>query len=617
MSKPQVEVSLHPSGWLKVQNKEFLGKMWPEYANACLKAGATAKCEKNEKFYLIVPNKMDILRGELEGNFQLSFRPDAEAHWRKEEDDRQILYDQIEEGIRLNNEWLAKLDPPSSFYPYQRHTTHWLATRRGGLVGLPEGAGKTPIFLLAIRKGSLVVIVCPAGVMYKWKKEVIRWRKCIDGEFLRVTVHKSKDNALNLGVNRSSKYTEFHICSYKTMPELSRLQSPLFWNRMPRCTAIIDEAHYARNVDMAVRAKQTLALCETVLGKGGNVYLGTGSPVDKYAQEIWNILSLAGLQYEAYDNYHNFKTLNNCKEGPYGIEWGSPTPEVHERLLKVAVIKRKEEIMPFLPPVLPDIILPVDVQLKASKKFDAFWELLQKELKRGLPLAEILHRIRQKRLGIPFEDYSHILGELARQKIPYMKEEVLQYLAMEEPLVVASDRIEPLEALAAMHEGEGPWGTGFPIITGDVKPQERQRIIESFQAGDVPVVGISKKAAGEGVDLYRACHMLHLGSHWSYTVERQVRARIHRIGQVYPCQHKYLLANHPLDTHMHDVNMQKQDVALAIMYGEYDRRRKVTREEWEVLVSKIREGRADEAERALAKAVYRQLQRTGGVSKKS
>lgn len=616
--KPAIEVSLHPSGWLKVKHLEFLGSLWPDYAHGCMKAGATKKMEKHEKFFLILPSKANNLMGELEHKFQLTFTSSAEAYIHKEEQDRKDLYEEIEENIRISNKWLDKLEPPSSFHPYQRSATHWLASRRAGLLSLPEGSGKTPIGLLMVRRGSLVIIICPTSVQLKWAKNIKEWRGPIDGENLRITVYKSTNQPVKLNPERSSKYTEFHIFSYKTMPERSVLLSVPFYNKMPTGSIlIIDEAHYAKNMGNAVRADKTKDMATVVMGKGGNVYPFTSTPVDKNALELFNILALGGLEIEAFGDIGTYKRLNNCKEGAWGTEWGDPSPEIPKLLEKVAIIKRKEEIMPFLPKEMPPIILPVEVQLKASKKFDAMWDRIQAEVKRGLPLPEVLHRIRQGRLGISFTEYSSILAELARQKIPFMKEEIKQHLIQEEPLIVASCHLDPLYALAEMDEGEGPWGTGFPIITGKQKAHERQRIVEAFQSGSVPVLGISVDAAGQGIDLYRGHYILHVDTHWSEAANRQLRARTWRMGQEYPCFNKYLLANHPLDWHLHEVNHQKSKLTEALMFGSPEaEKRKVSKEEWQDLLRKVKSGVANRDEKALVAKVYRRLQGVGGVSNK-
>jgi SNF2 family DNA or RNA helicase len=88
------------------------------------------------------------------------------------------------------------------------------------------------------------------------------------------------------------------------------------------------------------------------------------------------------------------------------------------------------------------------------------------------------------------------------------------------------------------------------IINGDTPIQRRQRIVNAFQenlgAGarfDVLVLG--PKAAGTGLTLTAATHVIHLSRWWNPAVEEQCNDRVHRIGQTRPVTIHLPLAIHP------------------------------------------------------------------------
>lgn len=69
-------------------------------------------------------------------------------------------------------------------------------------------------------------------------------------------------------------------------------------------------------------------------------------------------------------------------------------------------------------------------------------------------------------------------------------------------------------------------------LTG--KTQNRQAVVEAFQAGEAPIFLISLKAGGTGLNLTRADTVIHYDPWWNPAVEDQATDRTHRIGQVNP-----------------------------------------------------------------------------------
>jgi SNF2 family DNA or RNA helicase len=69
-------------------------------------------------------------------------------------------------------------------------------------------------------------------------------------------------------------------------------------------------------------------------------------------------------------------------------------------------------------------------------------------------------------------------------------------------------------------------------ITG--RTRKRQPIIDAFQAGEFPVLLISLKAGGTGINLTNADTVIHYDPWWNPAVEDQATDRTHRIGQTRP-----------------------------------------------------------------------------------
>ena len=81
--------------------------------------------------------------------------------------------------------------------------------------------------------------------------------------------------------------------------------------------------------------------------------------------------------------------------------------------------------------------------------------------------------------------------------------------------------------------------TRVKIINGDTPIAKRQKIVNEFQTHLVDDRGfdlliLGPKAAGTGLTLTAAVHVIHLSRWWNPAVEEQCNDRIHRIGQTKP-----------------------------------------------------------------------------------
>ncbi|WP_172330348.1 DEAD/DEAH box helicase [Mangrovicoccus sp. HB161399] len=88
------------------------------------------------------------------------------------------------------------------------------------------------------------------------------------------------------------------------------------------------------------------------------------------------------------------------------------------------------------------------------------------------------------------------------------------------------------------------------IINGDTPIPRRQEIVTRFQRhlqGDqgFDVLVLGPRAAGTGLTLTAATHVIHLSRWWNPAVEEQCNDRVHRIGQARPVEVHVPMAIHP------------------------------------------------------------------------
>ena len=116
-----------------------------------------------------------------------------------------------------------------------------------------------------------------------------------------------------------------------------------------------------------------------------------------------------------------------------------------------------------------------------------------------------------------------------------------------------------------------PWladrlGVDIPFLHGGVSRAARQRMVTEFNAPDgPPVMVLSLKAGGTGLNLTAANHVVHVDRWWNPAVEDQATDRAYRIGQRRDVQVHKLVAKGTIEERIDQVIAGKVDLARAVM----------------------------------------------------
>ena len=108
-------------------------------------------------------------------------------------------------------------------------------------------------------------------------------------------------------------------------------------------------------------------------------------------------------------------------------------------------------------------------------------------------------------------------------------------------------------------------GVRTQFLHGGTPVAEREEMVNRFQAGEVPVFLLSLKAAGTGLNLTRAGHVVHFDRWWNPAVEAQATDRAYRIGQTQPVQVHRLIAEGTIEDRIAAMLARKQGLADAVL----------------------------------------------------
>jgi SNF2 family DNA or RNA helicase len=103
------------------------------------------------------------------------------------------------------------------------------------------------------------------------------------------------------------------------------------------------------------------------------------------------------------------------------------------------------------------------------------------------------------------------------------------------------------------------------FLHGGTPVRERERMVERFQAGQVPVFLLSLQAGGVGLNLTRADHVVHVDRWWNPAVEDQATDRAYRIGQTKPVQVHRLVTRGTLEERVAELLTRKRALADAVL----------------------------------------------------
>jgi SNF2 family DNA or RNA helicase len=106
-----------------------------------------------------------------------------------------------------------------------------------------------------------------------------------------------------------------------------------------------------------------------------------------------------------------------------------------------------------------------------------------------------------------------------------------------------------------------------PFLHGGVPRANRDRMIHAFQTDDTapPVLLVSLKAGGTGLNLTRANYVLHYDRWWNPAVEDQATDRAHRIGQTRPVTVHKLVTAGTLEERIGELLEKKRALADSVV----------------------------------------------------
>ncbi|WP_425828037.1 DEAD/DEAH box helicase [Streptomyces fractus] len=459
------------------------------------------------------------------------------------------------------------VEPPEGLHAtlrdYQLRGLAWLdlmtSLGLGGCLADDMGLGKT-VTLIALHlrrdRPAPTLVVCPASLLGNWQREIERFAPGVP-----VRRFHGADRTL-AGVEGG-----FVLTTYGTLRTRAADLAGHTWGMV-----VADEAQHVKNPNSATA--KALRTIETP----ARVAL-TGTPVENDLSELWALLdwTTPGLlgPLKAFRARHA-----RVVEGEVPLQGqGGTNPEAIERLARLVrpfILRRKKSdpgIVPELPPKTesdhPAPLTREQVSLYEAVVRESMAQIEEAEGigRRGL-IMKLLTSLKQI-CNHPAQYLKEGQGDGTRPRLAgrsgklALLDELLDTIVAEEGAVLVFTQYVSMAKLLATHLTTR--GIPSQLLHGGSTIVERERMVDRFQSGEVPVFLLSLKAAGTGLNLTRAGHVIHFDRWWNPAVEEQATDRAYRIGQTQPVQVHRLITEGTVEDRIAELLATKRALADAVL----------------------------------------------------
>lgn len=455
---------------------------------------------------------------------------------------------------------------------YQQEGLNWLQFLRlcglNGILADDMGLGKTIQALahIALEKESgrltaPALIIAPTSLMANWRLETERFVP----ELKQLTLQGSER------FQNFKKIEESDII-FTTYPLLMRDKDILLSHQYH--LLILDEAQVIKNcktqayqVVQQLRANHRLCL--------------TGTPMENHLGELWSLFNflLPGL-------LGDLKRFQIAFRNPIEKQGSQERKKLLNQRLKPFMLRRtKQEIANELPEK-SEIIQRVEmeenqrdfyeaIRLKAQEK--VMKQIAEKGLERSqIIILDALLKLRQVCCDPRLVKLENNDIKVSSAKLTMLMEMIPEMIEEKRQILLFSQFTSMLELIRQELDKKG---ISYSLLTGDTV--DRETPVRQFQEGKVPLMLLSLKAGGVGLNLTAADTVIHYDPWWNPAVESQATDRAHRIGQKKNVFVYKLVVIGSIEEKILVYQQSKKELCAAILEGKEGSAKRITMEDLE------------------------------------
>ncbi|MFK7891494.1 MAG: DEAD/DEAH box helicase, partial [Granulosicoccus sp.] len=451
---------------------------------------------------------------------------------------------------------IESVEPPTnvnaSLRPYQLEGVAWLSFLAdyefNGILADDMGLGKTLQTLCHIqqeinrgRLRSPTLIVAPTSLLTNWKREAARFTPELKTFIWHGTQRKPGE--------LTADSADIVITSYALVTrDLALLEERSFG------LVVLDEAQAIKNPTAKVtQAVKTLNIDRRLCL--------TGTPLENHLGELWSQFDFLMPGFLGSRKHFNRYFRSQIEKHGDTKRQQKLSALIRPFLLR----RRKEQVATELPPKT-EIVREVALEPEQARLYESIRISMEHKVRsllaeRGLARSHIemldaLLKLRQTCCHPALVKLESAQGITASAKTDLLMSMLHELTSEGKKILLFSQFTEMLGLI----ENELV-KSDIPYVKLTGRTRKRDKVIDAFQHGDVPLFLISLKAGGTGLNLTAADTVIHYDPWWNPAVEEQASDRAHRIGQHKPVFIYKLVASNTVEEKI--LSMQENKRKLA------------------------------------------------------
>jgi SNF2 family DNA or RNA helicase len=470
-------------------------------------------------------------------------------------------------GDLISGQAAERLEPiptPPTFQgmlrPYQQRGLSWLhflaRLGLGGILADDMGLGKTAqtLSLLLAERGDEPVLptllICPMSLISNWHKEAARFAPS-----LRVYIHHGGTRKRDDEFLEAVAGADLVLTTYGTaLRDLGALRD-IAWGRVAcdEAQAIKNSGTRQAQAVRAIPARTRLAL--------------TGTPVENHLAELWSIMEFCnpGLLGPA-------KRFRRRFQEPIEVRQDADATAALKRATGPFVLRRLKTDKSIISD-LPEknemkvwcTLTPEQATLYQAVVEDMIAVIADSEgIQRRGNVISAMTKLKQV-----CNHPAHLLKDGSR--LPGRSGKLARLEELAEEIIEDGDKALVFTQYAELGSLLQPYLAAHldrPVLWlhGGLTKAKRDELVERFQQDDEPMLFLlSLKAAGTGLNLTAANHVVHFDRWWNPAVEDQATDRAFRIGQSRNVQVRKFICTGTLEEKIDAMIERKKALASSVV----------------------------------------------------
>lgn len=539
-----------------------------EFEKLCLKAGNLLYFKQH--YIYVSEDDIKKIRKELMSTRELSASQMMQIALAEEYEGAPIqLSDEVRELIKKLTEETEIPIPPSinaTLRPYQERGFSWMYRNMrlgfGSIIADDMGLGKTLQVIVLLQKmkddemvdKKKILIVVPTGLITNWMAEIARFAPTLTV----FTYH---------GANRNIKDfdSDILLTTYGVMRSDIDILKKQKW-----AVVVIDEAQNIKN--------SGTAQSKAVKSIPADVHIAmSGTPVENRLSEYWSIMDFANKGY-----------LGNLKT--FAEEFANPIQGANDRIvterfkrITAPLMMRRLKTDKSVISDLPDKVEQDEFALLSPSQASLYEQTLSEAMNVIEGIDDADEKAMFKRQGLILQMIL-ALKQICNHPAQFLKNGNFE-ASLSGKAEMLLDLVESIDEsgekaliftqfkemgdilcnLVAERTGRQPM-----FLHGGCSLKQRNEMVERFQNNRTDRIFIlSLKAAGTGLNLTAASHVIHYDLWWNPAVEAQATDRAYRIGQHKNVMVHRFITKNTFEERINAMIQQKKQLAdLTVATGE-------------------------------------------------